>query len=387
LHNLQFWINLRFQANVTSRRNGLRTDLSPSLEKLTMLRALAHILLLFSFLQPVVMSGAFAYSLEARDFERWVILAAKDNLPDAAALSREFAERFAGVRVIRTENGWFAICIGPIPVLTTSDARKYYASQSPLPADAYVAQGSKLVEIMYRPGSAEPAASVPATANVPATPPPQPRPDAENRSAGTGFFITSKGHMLTNAHVVAGCTIVSVFHGNDAPGSGRVLAQDKTNDLAIIATNLTPDAVADLRNNIRLGEQIEAFGFPLSGLLSSGGNFTLGNVTALTGLRDDSRILQISAPVQPGNSGGPLLDDTGRVVGVVVSKLNAIKVAAITEDVPQNINFAIKASVARSFAESQGITVGTAADKAPKLAAPDIAELARSFTGRVECVH
>jgi S1-C subfamily serine protease len=72
------------------------------------------------------------------------------------------------------------------------------------------------------------------------------------------------------------------------------------------------------------------YGFPLTGALASGGNVTTGNITALAGLGDDSRFLQISAPVQPGNSGGPLLDRNGSVVGIVVSKLNALGVASRT---------------------------------------------------------
>jgi len=346
-----------------------------------MVRLFVHAVLLAFLLQFTVISAASAYSLEAREFERWVILDGKNNLDDAVALAGEMARRFKGVQVIRNENGWFSICLGPVPVQTITEARRWFEAQSSLPDTAYLARGAKLVEIVYRPGSA----GAPVASSAPINPPPPAEP--AHHVVGTGFFITSKGHMLTNAHVVSGCTTVSVFHGTDAPRTGRVLAQDKTNDLAIIATELTPDAVAVLHGTVRLGEQVEAFGFPFSGLLSSGGNFTLGNVTALTGLRDDSRILQISAPVQPGNSGGPLLDEAGRVVGVVVSKLNAIKVAIATEDMPQNVNFAIKANVAQSFVESQGITIRGAPEDAPAMRPPDIAELARSFTGRVECVQ
>jgi serine protease Do len=84
-------------------------------------------------------------------------------------------------------------------------------------------------------------------------------------------------------------------------------------------------------------------------LLATSGNFTLGNVTAVAGLGDDTRILQISAPVQPGNSGGPLLDYSGNVVGVIEGKLNAITVFTLTNDLAQNVNFAIKANVVTNF--------------------------------------
>jgi serine protease Do len=94
-----------------------------------------------------------------------------------------------------------------------------------------------------------------------------------------------------------------------------------------------------------VGESIFVYGFPLTGLLSSSGNFTVGTITSIAGLGDDSRIMQISAPVQPGNSGGPLLDRSGNVVGIIVSKLNALRLAQVTQDMAQNINFAIKASI------------------------------------------
>jgi S1-C subfamily serine protease len=104
--------------------------------------------------------------------------------------------------------------------------------------------------------------------------------------------------------------------------------------------------ILPLRASARLGEEIVVYGFPLAGLLASSGNVTTGNITALAGLGDDIRFLQISAPVQPGNSGGPVLDRNGNIVGIVVSKLDAIKTAIATQDIPQNVNFAIKLRVA-----------------------------------------
>ena len=123
------------------------------------------------------------------------------------------------------------------------------------------------------------------------------------------------------------------------------MAHDAANDLALIKIEMHPTAFASLRSGVRLGEGVAAFGFPLAGLLATSGNFTLGNVTAVAGLGDDTRVLQISAPVQPGNSGGPLLDYSGNVVGVVEGKLNAITVFTVTNDLAQNVNFAMSLSV------------------------------------------
>lgn len=111
-----------------------------------------------------------------------------------------------------------------------------------------------------------------------------------------------------------------------------------------------------------------------------------GNVTALAGLDDDSRFPQISAPVQPGNSGGPLFDRNGNVVGVVVAKLNALKIASATGDIPQNVNFAIKASVAIGFLDAQRVT-HLDRQIAGTLSTPDIAAQAQALSAQVVCIR
>ena len=126
-------------------------------------------------------------------------------------------------------------------------------------------------------------------------------------------------------------------------------------------------------------------GFPLMGLLASGANITTGVVSAMAGLGDDSRMLQITAPVQPGNSGGPLLDQTGNVVGVVVAKLNALIVARRTGDIPQNVNFAIKGSVVRTFLDVNAVKYAIAPSNSTFDAAT-IGEHAVNFTVPIECL-
>jgi len=212
-------------------------------------------------------------------------------------------------------------------------------------------------------------------------------PDAGKKrgeSSGTGLFVSTNGHLLTNNHVVEGCRSLSVVPVGGTAVSASLLAKDKVNDLAIVKTSLTPAIVPALRPQARLGEPVYVFGFPLAGLLSASGNFTTGSVTAITGLGDDSRLLQISAPVQPGNSGGPLIDKYGNIIGVIVSKLNALNIAAATNDIPQNVNFAIKSSIAVNFLESNGLQPDVAA-KSRELPAEAIAELAKLFTVRVVC--
>ena len=208
-------------------------------------------------------------------------------------------------------------------------------------------------------------------------------------TSGTAFFVSDKGEALTNAHVVEDCRRINVNGG-----TARLVARDGTNDLALLTTEQHPAQWAHWRVLVRQGEDVVAYGFPLTGMLSSGGNVVTGNVTVLAGLGDDSRFLQISAPVQPGNSGGPLLDRYGNVIGVVVAKLNALKFASATGDIPQNVNFAIKASVAVAFLDAQRITYSAEAPpplptgyKLDGLSTPDIAARAQALAAQVVCVR
>lgn len=180
--------------------------------------------------------------------------------------------------------------------------------------------------------------------------------ESQNISSGTGFFVNTGGHMLTNAHVIEKCREFVATPSGGETMSAKLVAVDETNDLALLKVDTKPFATAAIRTNVKLGEPIAVFGYPLASVLSRNGNFTLGNVTALAGLGDDSNHYQISAPVQPGNSGGPLVDQYGNLVGVIQSKLDALQTAAASGDVPQNVNFAIKASVAINFLTSNGIT-------------------------------
>jgi S1-C subfamily serine protease len=214
---------------------------------------------------------------------------------------------------------------------------------------------------------------------------PNPAPKEEKRaSSGTGFFVTREGHVVTNNHVIEGCASVQIKPSNGPPLPARILARDTTNDLALLKADQPTDKFATVRTGVRLGEAVAAFGFPLNSVLASSGNFTLGNVTALAGIGDDSRFLQISTPVQPGNSGGPLLDENGSVVGVVTSKLNALKTVVAIGDVPQNVNFAIKAGALATFLESTRVEV-PAASNASRLSPPDLADVASSISVFVRC--
>jgi S1-C subfamily serine protease len=166
--------------------------------------------------------------------------------------------------------------------------------------------------------------------------------------------------------------------------SARLLAADAQNDLGLIVTDLKPLAVAPLRPDVKLGENVSVFGFPLSDMLASSGNFTVGYVSALAGLRDDSSNIQISAQIQPGNSGGPVLDRNGNVVAVVVAVLNSVVMIEAKAQVPQNVNFAIKTGTALNFLNANGVKP-TAAVKSVAMESAEIAEVARAYTVKILC--
>jgi hypothetical protein len=209
---------------------------------------------------------------------------------------------------------------------------------------------------------------------------------AAGTSSGSGIVIGTQGEILTNSHVVADCEKILVqFSSKDIETAIRV-ADDKKNDLAVLRIKTLHPSVATFRDGIavRAGDTVVALGYPLSGLLATTANLSVGNVSALAGLGDDSRYVQISAPVQPGNSGGPLLDASGHLIGIVTAKLNAVRVARFTGDIPQNVNFALKAEVARTFLDSSGVAYRMDRSK-QQLSPADIGDIARPFTVHIEC--
>ena len=202
---------------------------------------------------------------------------------------------------------------------------------------------------------------------------------------GTGFAVDHEGTLVTNEHVIARCATITIHQGAQRI-VGAVRARDHLNDLALIKLEQpTPDA-ATLRRGpvVRLGEQIVAYGFPLVGALATEGNLTVGYVSALRGLGNNEKTIQITAPVQRGNSGGPLVDLGGNVIGVVSSKLDTIKVMNAYGDVPQNVNFAIALEPLTAFLRTNHVAVSES-DSSTELRLPDIADRVRGFTYLVEC--
>jgi uncharacterized protein len=223
----------------------------------------------------------------------------------------------------------------------------------------------------------------PGTLKIPSSQPSTSPKDHAVLHLGTGFFVSSDGHILTNHHVVKSCAKVQ------ARGYGRLqlIAQDQRNDLALLKTGSPPKEVSVFRErSIKHGNTVFAAGFPLQNTLAEAMNFTEGTVSAMAGLKGDSRFIQITAPVQKGNSGGPLLDKYGMITGIVTSKYNALASAIMSGDIPQNINFAIKASIAKIFLETNEINYLSSLPQEKKENSI-LAEYAKKITLAIECAN
>jgi S1-C subfamily serine protease len=228
---------------------------------------------------------------------------------------------------------------------------------------------------------------VPSRPAPPQAAPGPPRAGGRPAATGSGFMVAG-GRALTNAHVVQGCGRVAARNSAGQTVPARVAAVDSRRDLALLAvpSGFGPPLAFRDTPPLRRGDTVVTYGFPLSGLLSSGPTLTTGDISALAGLRDNPLHYQISAPVQPGNSGGPLLDAQGHVVGIVTSKLNAARIAQMTGgDIPQNVNFAVKGTEAAAFLSEHGVAPDLADSSGPDRGAAEIGQIADPATLFLQC--
>ena len=230
------------------------------------------------------------------------------------------------------------------------------------------------------------ACTPPATVGLSAAPARGPLASRGPDATASGFVVSTDGAIVTNRHVVSGCRSVSVRTDSAPSAPAHVVALHAQEDLAVIRAAAPFPTVAAFRSgaHIRPGDDVVAVGFPLAGLLAEEPSVTTGAVNALAGIYNNRSLLQMSAPVQQGSSGGPLFDASGHVIGIVVTKLNARIVAEEMGDLPQNVNFAIKAEIARVFLEEQGIAPQAAAS-ITRLSNADVGDIGRRVTVMVEC--
>lgn len=231
--------------------------------------------------------------------------------------------------------------VGDGPVLSPILAG--LASQGNMTADA----SSGMPGSATMPGASRTAAPATATPVAPAV---------EVSGSGTAFAVRRDGTMLTNNHVVEGCRSLTLKSGERV----TVVAADPQADLAILrVSGHVFERVAHFRRDqtIDLGESVTAFGYPLYQSVSTALNITNGIVSATVGVNDNPVNFQINAALQPGNSGGPVLDAAGLVIGVAVARLSDRRIMAATGSIPQTMNYAVRGQIAEAFLLSNGILV------------------------------
>ena len=164
--------------------------------------------------------------------------------------------------------------------------------------------------------------------------------------SGTGFFVTNNGYLLTNYHVVSGARKILIQIG-DRSVPAKTVVTDASNDLALLKAD-GPTASLPLGDSrhVSLGESVMTIGYPNIDIQGTAAKLTKGEISSLTGVQDDPRMFQISVPIQPGNSGGPLIDEKGNVVGITSGQLNALGMLKAEGSLPQNVNYALKISYA-----------------------------------------
>ena len=201
---------------------------------------------------------------------------------------------------------------------------------------------------------------------------------------GSGFVVDAQGHVLTNAHVVGDCGRILMGLGDTA----TLVAKDVRNDLALLEDTeaRSMPALVFRSDPVKLGEEVVAAGFPLHGILADSINITPGVVSSLSGLQNDRRFLQTTAAVQPGNSGGPLVDRGGKVVGVVTAKLDAAFALEEGGFIPENVNFAIRYDTIRPFLDTNRIDVEVGPRDVAAKSIEEVAELVRRSVVSIECL-
>jgi S1-C subfamily serine protease len=214
------------------------------------------------------------------------------------------------------------------------------------------------------------------------------KPAVRTTSTGSGIIIAPNGIILTNEHVVRQCDTLQIVVDSARTLKATLRAADATRDLALLAVeeSLSPAAPVRQDGMPRLGEPVAVIGYPLVNVLSGQPNVSFGHVNSTVGAKSNLSHMQIDVPIQRGNSGGPVLDAAGNVIGIVVSKLDALKLAKSTGDLPQNINFAIRGDVVRSFLTDQQVAFTASAASLP-LANTELARRGAAVTVLVRCIR
>lgn len=184
-------------------------------------------------------------------------------------------------------------------------------------------------------------------------------------STGTCFAVSRDGLLVTARHVVEDAARIRITFTDGRVADAEVVSQDAGHDVAILRTGARPPDVLGLGgpDAARVGAAVFTIGFPATDLLGTQPKFTEGSISALSGIRDDESLLQVSVPIQPGNSGGPLVDSRGDVVGVINATATSRAFERETGALPQNVNWATKIAHAKSLLPRRLDAPGPAASR------------------------
>lgn len=209
--------------------------------------------------------------------------------------------------------------------------------------------------------------------------------------SGTGFVITRQGEAVTNAHVVENCLETSVRTTDGSFFPAKILARDTQRDLALLSTPLQLDRPARLRNaytGVQVSERVMLMGYPEEAAREGKYRVAYSSVRALTGLTGESDWLQFEDSVRMGNSGGPLLDYAGNVVGVVTGKATLIRhnVMAARDEVIGKSDFAINLETLRDFLNRNRIYYESR-DSLMKLSPSQVENYGKEYILNVLCLQ
>ena len=175
--------------------------------------------------------------------------------------------------------------------------------------------------------------------------------------SGSGFFVTDQGHVVSNEHVVGVCKKVKAYEAGKEIYLD-ILATDSVNDIGLVKGEFKNKQYLNIKTDgAELGEDIIAFGYPLSQTLSDSVKLTKGIVSSLTGLGNNISQIQIDAAIQPGNSGGPVVNMNGQVVGIASAGLSKLYMAKEANYIPENVNFAVASQTLTAFLKAHKIKI------------------------------
>lgn len=177
--------------------------------------------------------------------------------------------------------------------------------------------------------------------------PKQPKPESSKGiSTGTGFFISNNGYVLTNSHVIEGSSSISIIlNGKSVPAI--LVDKDNSNDIALLKVDTVTEGLPiELKKKTKQGTEIAVLGYPNIGLQGNEQKATFGYINANSGIQGDTRYYQISSPIQPGNSGSPMVNKQGVVIGIASASLNQTAAIQATGALAQNVNYAVKIAYA-----------------------------------------